>query len=101
MTTLTSTCTMSKVLPIIYRSEWGDYYAPVEHYTFEQALEEVCNETGWSDEEGNAAYSGQLAIPLHSHSIVDDEIYECPNYDDGVGDEPGPCIGNIDCHVFE
>ena len=92
---------MSEVLPIIYRSEWGDYYAPVEHFTFEQALEEICDENGWEDEEGRASYEGVMAIGLHTHSMDGDEIYECPNYDEEVGDEPSPCIGYIDCHVFE
>jgi hypothetical protein len=92
---------MSNVKPIIYRSEYGDYYAPIEHYTFEQALEELCDDNGWTDEEGKAAYSGIEPIPLHSHSMYDDEIYDCPNYDEQIGDEPDPCIGYVKCHVFE
>lgn len=93
---------MSEVLPIIYRSEWGDYYAPVEHYTLEQAIEEVADWVGEDEETVRASmYEGVRAIPLHKHSLDGDEIYECPNYDDEVGNEPGPCLGYIDCHVFE
>ena len=92
---------MSDVKPLLYRSEWGDYYAPVEHYTLEQAKEEIQDETDWTDEEVSDAYGGILAIPLHNHSMDSYEVYECPNYDDEVGDEPDPCIGYVDCHVFE
>lgn len=92
---------MSEVQALAYRSEWGDVYFPVEHYTFEDALEEICDDYGWELDEATQHYAGIEAIPLHKHSLDGDEIYECPNYDDEVGDEPGPCIGYVDCHVFE
>lgn len=92
---------MRKVLPLLYGSEFGDFYAPVEHYTFAQAIEELCDDMGWDESESATRYSGIMPIPLHEHSLDGDEIYECPNYNDEVGDEPEPCIGYVDCHVFE
>lgn len=91
---------MSEVQALIYRSEFGDYYLPVEHYTKDEALEEVADWIG-DLEDAQKMYVGIERIPLHKHSMDGDELYECPNYDDEVGDEPGPCIGYVDCHVFE
>lgn len=91
---------MSEVLPLMYRSEWGDYYLPVEHYTLEQAVEEICDDLDLDEDEAMERYDGIQAIGLHTHSMDGDEIYECPNYDEEVGDEPEPCIGYVKCHVW-
>ena len=86
--------------PLMYQSQWGDYYFPVEHYTLDQAIEEMCDNYGWDEDEARSRYDGIQAIGLHTHSMDDYEILECPNYDEEIGDEPEPCIGYVDCHVW-
>jgi hypothetical protein len=88
------------VQPLVYRSEWGDYYLPVEHFTFSEAIDEMCDDQGWEPDEAMERYDGVQAIGLHHHSMDGDEIYECPNYDDNIGDEPDPCLGYVKCHTW-
>lgn len=92
---------MSKeVQDLVYRSGWGDYYFPVQFWTLDQAVEELCDASDEDEEVVRERYDGVQAIGLHWHSLDGDEIYECPNYDDDIGDEPEPCLGYVDCHVW-
>lgn len=83
---------MSTPDPVVYSSDYGDYYLPVEHFpTYELALDEVMDYTG--AEEDELSYDGVQSTALHTHSMTYDD--EC------TSDDPeDPCLGWFKCHAF-
>lgn len=78
--------------PLVYSSDYGDYYLPIEHFpTFEDALDEVLDFSGFEEED--LTYDGIETVALHTHSMTYDD--ECTSED-----PEEPCLGWFKCHVF-